>query len=277
MRAMPIRVYGGKGGFAQMKASFKKNWIHYLQEASGLAIFMISACFFSALLWGNDASFHVTIQNLMLRNIVMGILMCATAWFIFYSPFTAPSGSHINPAVTCTFLRLNKMCPWDAMFYIIFQFIGGTIAVYVMAAILGNVLTAPPVNYAATVPGKNGVAAATAAEYIIAVIMMTMVLFTSEHTTLKKYTRIFAGCFVCLYVIIAGPVSGFGMNPARSFASAFPAHTYAAFWIYMIIPFAGMLSTAEFFLLIQKIKRESKNKNTVEEYVSNENNQNIMA
>lgn len=240
-----------------MKASFKKNYIHYLQEAFGLAIFMISACFFGALLWGNNESFHITIHDETLRNILTGILMGTTALFIFYSPLTAPSGSHINPAVTITFLRLNKMCPWDSAFYIIFQFIGGTVAVYVMAALLGNVLIADPVNYAITIPGRNGVTAAAITEYIIAVIMMTMVLFTSEHTRLKKYTRIIAACFVCLYVIIAGPVSGFGMNPARSFASAFPAHTYTAFWIYMIVPFAGMLSAAEFFLFVQR----SKNKN----------------
>ncbi len=249
---MPIRVYSGKGGFTQMKASFKKNWIHYLQEALGLAIFMISACFFSALLWGNDTSFHFAIQNVMLRNIITGVLMGATALFIFYSPFTAPSGSHINPAVTFTFLRLNKMCPWDAMFYVIFQFIGGTIAVYIMASLLGNGLTKTPVNYAVTVPGKNGIAAAAITEYIISIVMITMVLFTSEHVILKKYTRIIAGCFVCIYVIIAGPISGFGMNPARSFASAFPAHIYTAFWIYTIVPVAGMLSAAEIFLLAKK-------------------------
>ena len=130
MRAMPIKVYSGKGGFTQMKASFKKNYIHYLQEALGLAIFMISACFFSALFWGKDPSFHFEIQNEMLRNIITGILMGATALFIFYSPFTAPSGSQINPAVTFTFLRLGKMCHWDAVFFIVFQFIGGTLAVY---------------------------------------------------------------------------------------------------------------------------------------------------
>jgi len=260
MRVMPIRVYSGKGGLIQMKASFKKNWIHYLQEALGLAIFMMSACFFSALLWGSDTSFHFAIQNVMARNIITGLLMGITALFIFYSPFTAPSGAQINPAVTFTFLRLNKMCPWDAMFYVIFQFVGGTLAVYFMAALLGNVLTNPPVNYAVTVPGKNGVATAAITEFIIAFIMMSIVLFTSEHTILKKYTRIIAACFVCMYVIFAGPISGFGMNPARSFASAFPAHIYTDFWIYMIVPFAGMLGAAEFFLPYQKFRSSKQNK-----------------
>jgi aquaporin Z len=124
MRAMPIRVYSGSTGFTQMKASFKKNWIHYSQEALGLAIFMTSACFFGSLLWGNDASFHFDIKDETLRNVITGILMGGTALFIFYSPFTVPSGSQINPAVTITFLRLNKMCKWDAFFYIIFQILG---------------------------------------------------------------------------------------------------------------------------------------------------------
>jgi aquaporin Z len=268
MRAMPISVYTGKNGWVQIKASFKKNWKHYLQEAFGLGIFMISACFFSALFWGNDVSFHYTFPNDILRNIVNGLLMGSTALFIFYSPFTAPSGSHINPAVTITFLRLNKMCKYDAMFYIIFQFIGGTLAVYMMAAFAGNALITPPVNYAVTVPGKFGIAAAAIVEFIIAVITMTMVLFTSAHNKLKNYTRIFSGCLVCCWAIFAGPISGFGMNPARSFASAFPSHIYTSFWIYLFIPFAGMLSTAEIFLFIERRKTSQQKKIIIKEYIT---------
>jgi aquaporin Z len=268
MRAMPIRVYTGKGGFAQMKASFKKNWMHYLQEALGLAIFMVSACFFGALLWGDDLAFHVAIQSETLRNIVTGVLMGLTALLIFYSRFTSPSGSHINPAVTITFLRLNQMCPWDGIFYIIFQFVGGTLAVYTMASFLGNALTSPPINYAVTVPGKFGVIPAAITEYIIAVITMTTVLFTSHNNKLKKYTRIFSGCLVCSWVIFAGPISGFGMNPARSFASAFPAHIYNSFWVYLFIPFAGMLSAAEIFLFVQRRKKSTRNKTIKKDYTT---------
>lgn len=255
---MPIRVVTGKSGFTQLKTSFKRNWPHYIQEAIGLAVFMMSACFFSALFWGDSKTFHFSFPNEIMRNISSGVLMGATALFIFYSPFTAPSGSHINPAVTLSFLRLNKMCKYDALFYIVFQFIGGMLAVFIMAAFLGDVLRSAPVNYAVTVPGKFGVIAAAVTEYVIAIIMMAMVLLTSNHHLLKKYTRIIAGCFVCLNVIFAGPVSGFGMNPARSFASAFPAHIYTAFWIYMLIPFAGMLSAAEIFLFVERRKASFK-------------------
>ncbi len=251
---MPIRIYTGKSGLEQMKASFKKNWRHYGQEALGLAIFMISACFFSAMLFSEKSSWYHAVPNGLVRNILMGIAMGGTALFIFYSPWTSPGGSQINPAVTLTFLWLDKMCRYDALFYIIFQIIGGTAAVYIMQLLMGNLLTASPVNSAATVPGKPGIGWALITEFIIAFVTMSMVLFTSGHEKLKKHTRVFAGCLVCVWVVLAGPVSGFGMNPARSFASALPAGVWTAFWIYLFIPVAGMLLAAEFYLFNQKNK-----------------------
>lgn len=237
-----------------MKASFKKNRKHYLQEALGLGIFMISACFFSAMLFSEKSLWYDAFPSLTMKNMLMGITMGSTALFIFYSPFTAPSGSQINPAVTLSFLRLDKMCKYDAMFFVLFQIIGGTVAVYIMQLLMGNLLIDAPVNSAVTVPGKFGVGWAFFAELIMAFITMSMLLFTSNSDKLKKYTRLFAGCLVCTWVIVAGPVSGFGMNPARSFASAFPAGIWTAFWIYLIIPFAGMLLAAEFYLLVKKNK-----------------------
>jgi aquaporin Z len=246
-----------------MKQIFQQNWKLYLMESLGLAIFMISACFFGGILEAKTSVIHQMILYPFLRNVLMGIMMGLTALFIFYSPWTAPSGSHINPAVTVSFLRVGRITKYDALFYILFQLIGGTLAVYIMQLLMGSTLTEVPVNSVVTVPGKTGVKAAFSMEFIIAFIMMTMVLFTSSHDHLKKYTKIIAGCMVCTYVIIAGPVSGFGMNPARTFASALPAHTWTAFWIYLFAPIAGMMSSTEFFLFIErkkKIKYEAQNR-----------------
>jgi aquaporin Z len=274
---MPIKIITGRTGLVQMKASFKKNWKYYLQEALGLGIFMVSACFFSAMLFSEKSSWYRFFPNSMEKNIVMGIMMGLTALFIFYSKWTSSSGSQINPAVTLTFLRLDKMCRYDAMFFIIFQFIGGTAAVYLMRLIMGHILIDAPINSVVTVPGKAGLVPAFITEFIIAFITMSMILFTSNNDRLKKYTRIIAGCFVCAWVILAGPVSGFGMNPARTFASALPAHTWTAFWMYMIIPVAGMLGAAECYLLVKKKNHRAKLKvvhRQYEVYNSNQSNHN---
>ncbi len=254
MRAMPIMVFTGSTGITQLKASFRKNWKHYLQEALGLGIFMISACFFSAMLEGKGTYPHTYIENGFIRLVITGVLMGATALFIFYAPWTSPSGSHINPAVTIVFLRLGKMCRWDAAFYILFQFAGATITVYAMRLLIGHQLIDPPVNSVVTIPGKSGAAIAFATEFVIAFVTMNMVLFTSYSNKLKKYTRVFAACLVCIYVIVAGPISGFGMNPARSFASALPSHIWCSFWIYLFVPVAAMLCAAEFFLFVTRTK-----------------------
>src|SRR5438309_10537296 len=82
-----------------MQQAFKQHWKLYLMEALGLAIFMISACFFAGF-FESSGSFANKALASDTRHILNGILMGATALFIFYSPFTSPSGAHINPAVT---------------------------------------------------------------------------------------------------------------------------------------------------------------------------------
>jgi len=241
--------------------------MHYLQEALGLAIFMISACFFGAMLEGRNSSWHLAIPGSFARTVIMGLLMGLTALLIFYSPFTSPSGSHINPVVTLTFLRLGKMCHWDAVFYVLFQFTGGTVAVFIMQWIMGSILTNPPVNSVATIPGNSGIVPAFAMEFFMAFVTMTMVLFTSASKKFKNFTRIFAGCLVCTWVITGGRISGFGMNPARTFASALPAHIWTAYWLYVLAPLTGMLTAAEFFtrynskkenMRVKKLNRQIK-------------------
>lgn len=243
---MPWQKKDGTG-YKQLKASFSSNYRLYLQEALGLGIFMLSACFFGAMLFSPLSPWYAFFPNGIYRDVCMGIAMGATALFIFYSLWTSHSGSQINPAVTTTFLLLNKICRYDALFYMLFQVIGGTLAVLLMQWLMGNVLVAQPVNSVVTIPGKAGTGWAALTELLIAFITMSMVLFTSGNNRWKKYTRIIAACLVCIWVIVAGPVSGFGMNPARSFASAVAAGTWSAFWIYIFIPFAGMLSAAALY------------------------------
>ena len=253
MRAVDISIKTATGRVSNIRAIFRKNKRFYIQEALGLGIFMVSACFFSGLLFGKNGYF-VSDFSAFIRQSILGLMMGLTALFIFYSPVTSPSGAHINPAVTLAFFRVGKIGRWDAFFYILFQFLGGTLTVYIMVRLMGENLSAAPLFDVVTIPGKYGVAGAAITELIIAFIMMSMVLFTAGHSLLKKYSRIFAGILVCVYVIVAGPISGFGMNPARSFSSAMPSHVWTSFWIYLFMPLGGMLAAAEVYLVVRAKK-----------------------
>ncbi len=225
----------------------KQHLPEYLMEAAELGIFMISAGVFTCLFEYPNSPVHQAISSGDLRRLLIGMAIGLTAIALIYSPWGKQSGAHPNPAITLTFYRLGKVKRQDALFYILFQCLGGLAGVYLVILLLRNTFTQPPINYIVTVPGTFGWIAALLGELVVAFIMMTIVLLTSNNKKLSRYTGLFAGCLVMLYVFLEAPLSGFGMNPARSFASAFPAQNWTAFPPYVLAPVIGMFSAAELY------------------------------
>src|SRR5260370_29987170 len=126
-------------------------------EGRDLGIFLISVFFFTALLDSRGSPFLGLIPNAFVRNALIGWAMALTAVSIIYSGWGKQSGAHMNPAMTLTFFRLGKMEPWDALFYVIAQFVGGVSGVAIASLLLGMVVAHPTVNYAVTRPGPLGV------------------------------------------------------------------------------------------------------------------------
>jgi aquaporin Z len=222
--------------------ALRHHWPEYLMEAAGLGIFMISAGVFATLLEYPQSPVHQVISNPLVRRFLMGCAMGLTAAAIIYSPWGQQSGAHLNPAVTLTFLRLGKVALPDAVFYILAQFAGGVMGVFLVTLILGNLFTKPPVLYVATLPGSAGVTIAFFAELIISFGLMIMVLFTTNFQRLSRFTGGFAGVLLMVYITFESPLSGMSINPARTFASALPAGLWMALWVYFTAPVLGMLS-----------------------------------
>ncbi len=227
--------------------TFRAHLPEYAMEAALLGIFMISASLFTILFESPTSPVHQAISSPDLRRLLIGMAMGTTAIALIYSPWGKQSGAHMNPAVTLTFHYLGKVKRQDAIFYSLFQCIGGLVGVYLIALLFGNLFTQPPVSYIVTVPGLLGWSGALLAEIMIAFMMMLTVLLASNHKKLNRYTGLLAGCLVMLYVTFEAPLSGFGMNPARSFASAFPANRWTAFWLYVIAPSLGMFLAAKLY------------------------------
>jgi aquaporin Z len=229
----------------------QQHWPEYLMEAAALGIFMVSAGVFTTLLEWPGSLAHHEIANPDLRRALIGVAMGATATGIIYSPWGKRSGAHMNPAVTLTFLRLGKIPPADALFYVVFQFLGGLIGVLLTAMALGKSFTQLPVSYVVTVPGALGNWPAFTGEFVAAFLMMGMIIYVSNKPSIARFTGLCAGILITGYVTFEAPLSGFGMNPARTFASALPSGIWTAIWIYFIAAPVGMLLAAQGYLMIR--------------------------
>lgn len=140
------------------------------------------------------------------------------------------------PSVTFSFWYLGKIEHWDALFYIIAQFLGAIAGTALAAALLGQALADPKVAYIVTLPGMAGAAAAFTVELVISFLLLTVVLITSNQHRLAPYTGLFAAGLVALYITVTAPYSGMSMNPARSFGSAVVAWHWDYLWIYFLAP-----------------------------------------
>ena len=93
----------------------------------------------------------------------------------------------MNPGTTLTFLALGKIRPWDALFYIVSQFIGGVLGVAASSIMLRRAIRHESVNYAVTAPGRAGAGSAWVGEFMAAMAMMLVVLWASNQCVLALW------------------------------------------------------------------------------------------
>jgi aquaporin Z len=220
--------------------ALREHWPEYLIEAVGLGIIMLVS-----------ASVAVVAQTLLpaawpplVRRMVQGLVIAGTGASLVYSPWGMRSGAHFNPSVTLTFLVLGRVRLIDAAYYMAFQVIGGVAGISIAGLLLGSLLRDPPTLWIVTRPGAQGALVALVAEFVVAFVAMATILVTTALPGVSKFTGALVAALVFLFISFESPLSGFSMNPARSFGSAAVSGRWTAFWIYVLAPPSGMLAAA---------------------------------
>ena len=235
-----------------MLRALKEHWPEYLMEAAELGVFMISASLFTILLYHPSSPAVRVIPSEFLRRVLNGLAMGLTLVALVYSSWGKRSGAHMNPAFTLTFLRLGKVAPWDAVFYVLAQFAGGILGIFSITPLVAGLIAHPAVNYVVTVPGPQGVRVAFFAEAAISFVLVAVVLvFTNKSEALARWTGVVAGLCVACFITFESPLSGMSMNPARTLSSALVPHLWNSLWIYFTAPPLGMLVAAEMFVRVK--------------------------
>ncbi len=146
------------------------------------------------------------------------------------------SGAHINPAVTLSFLFEKKIILRDACGYIAAQSAGAIAAAAQLRLLFGSHST-----MGATLPAGSHWQSFTL-EVMLTFFLMFVILNVSTGEKEKGITAAIAvGGTVGLEALLAGPITGASMNPARSLGPALISGNLSTLWIYIIAPVAGAL------------------------------------
>ncbi|XP_065002331.1 aquaporin NIP2-2-like [Musa acuminata AAA Group] len=161
------------------------------------------------------------------------------------------SGAHMNPAVTLAF-ALSRHFPWiQVPFYWSAQFSGAMIASFILRELLH-----PITDLGTTTPSG------TPARSLIMEVVVTfsMMFVTSAVATDTKAVGELAGSAVgsavCITSILAGPITGGSMNPARTLGPAVASRKYDALWVYFVGPVLGTLSGTMSYRFIRMTEKQ---------------------
>jgi glycerol uptake facilitator protein len=172
--------------------------------------------------------------------------------FILVQTLAVVSGAHFNPAVTVAMTALRQIKPPDAAIYIVVQLAGAVAAALVTKLLLTDFGNAKTVHYGATVvsdnlSGKTGLG--MLGEFIGAfVLVMTIIGVALDPRVDRVLAPLAIGAALGLVVFVLGPLTGAGINPARSFGPALVGHHFGGtgkfLLVYVLAPVAGAIAAA---------------------------------
>ena len=163
------------------------------------------------------------------------------------------SGAHFNPAVTAALTVLRQIKPPDAAIYVVAQ-LGGAVAGALLAKLLlNNFDNAETVNFGATLVSENRLdgklALGMLGEFIGTFFLMWAIVGVAVNIrAAQDWAALTIGAALGLGVMVIGPLTGAGFNPARSFGPALVSGEWGGaadfLLVYVLAPVLGAVAAA---------------------------------
>ncbi|XP_022893742.1 nodulin-26-like [Olea europaea var. sylvestris] len=156
------------------------------------------------------------------------------------------SGAHFNPSVTIALASCGKF-PWmQVPWYILVQILGSILA----SATIRLLFEGNQDKFAGTLPTGSDLQA-----FLMEIIITFLFLFvisslTTDDRANQPLAGLAIGATLTANVMIAGPISGGSVNPARSLGPAIVSSRYEKLWIYLLGPTIGAIGGAWVYVLV---------------------------
>jgi MIP family channel proteins len=187
-------------------------------------------------------------------------LVHAFVLFLLVQSLGSVSGAHLNPAITLALASLRKIRPNDAVVYILLQLSGGVAGALLTKFVLSDRVADPsgPVAQSPQVgtPALNdtllgGTFQGAVVEGLGAFFLVWAVVAVAVNPrAAKDWAGWVIGGTLGLVVLVAGPLTGGSVNPARFFGPALVSSHWDDAWLYIIAPVIGGVIAAQLYWML---------------------------
>jgi MIP family channel proteins len=182
-------------------------------------------------------------------NLIAVALVHVFVLFALIQVLALVSGAHFNPAITVAMTALRQIRPGDALIYVILQLAGGVLGALLTRAFLSDEGAA--VDYGATLvqPTLGGALPGMLAEAVATFFFVFVIVGVAVNPHARaEWGPLTIGATLGLAVFIFAPLTGAGLNPARSFGPALVSGQFGGagefLLVYVLGPVVGALIAA---------------------------------
>lgn len=205
------------------------NWRAYVAEFLGTFVFIL-------------VSLGAVLADSLFGEVgLLGIAVAAgLSYMAMVFATVSTSGGHLNPAISLSLWFSQKLAAKDLIFYTLAQFLAGFAAVlalsYIFSASAGDFALSVAILQDVTLQ-KIVVTEAIFGAILTFVYFATMV----DRRGPTSFGPLALGLVVCFAILVAAPVSGGVINPARALAPAVISSTYGGLLAWTVGPYVGSL------------------------------------
>jgi MIP family channel proteins len=158
------------------------------------------------------------------------------------------SGAHFNPAVTVG-LALNRRFPWTFVpAYLAAQLAGAVVAALVVWGFYGGPARSVA-HLGATYPAAGvSLGSAFAVEAVVTFMLVLVVVSSATDARVPQGVAAMAiGAALAAAILIGGPLTGAGVNPARAIGPMLAAGKLTDWWVYLLAPIIGGMAATTLY------------------------------